>query len=111
MTNKRQYKGDSKTLAVKVIDKKTSLPYDITGYTITLIFKKSKTHDNSQIVLQKEVTAHIDAVNGETAINLLPADTESLDTGRYVYEIKMSNGSIVRTIVVDTWELLDNLSN
>lgn len=68
---------------------------DITGYTFWLTIKSSKEDSDADAVVQKTVTSHTDAVNGETTIDLTNADTDGL-AGSYVYDIqeKTASGNI-----------------
>ena len=68
---------------------------DITGYTFWLTIKASKSDSDADAVVQKTVTSHTDAVNGETKFSLADTDTDSL-SGHYFYDIqeKTAGGGI-----------------
>ncbi len=79
--------GDSRTLNV-------SVAFDITGYTVFFTVKPQDdtATDDSTALIQKTVTSHIDAVNGETSIVLGSADTR-IAPSTYSYDIQFKDAT------------------
>ena len=89
--------GDSRTLNL-------DFAFDITGYTVffTVKSKTDTATDDSSALIQKTVSSHTDAVNGQTSIDLTETDTR-IDPGKYVYDIqaKDADGNISSTVAQD----------
>jgi len=68
---------------------------DITGWTIWLTFKENINDLDSQAVIQKKITQHINPTQGESSVHLSGSDTTTL-LGRYFYDVqvKLINGYI-----------------
>lgn len=76
---------------------------DITGFTFRLTVREyqntdtlTSLTDDSTATISKVVTTHVDAVNGETVIELTAAET-TIQPGRYRYDIQFTDttGAIV----------------
>ncbi len=82
-------RGDSESITVRC-----SEPFN-EGDTVYFTVREDA---ESEIVLQKVVT---DFPLGEAVILILPADTEPLDFGTYLYDIQVTRaGGVVTTLVV-----------
>lgn len=79
-------RGDSDFFEIEIADEETTTPVDITGAAIYFTVKNSSTEPDSQALIHKEITEHIDAVNGKSRFDLLPSDTNK-PTGRYLYDL------------------------
>lgn len=83
------YRGDDKVYTVTVKDENQD-PIDITGWTIYFTLKKSLTDSDDDALIKKDVTSHIDAVNGLSEIILLNTDTD-ITPGKYYYDIQIKD--------------------
>lgn len=63
--------------------------YNITDWTIYFTLKTSLKLPDLGATLQKTITSHSDAVNGETIIELLNTETDDLNIGTYYYDIQV----------------------
>lgn len=78
--------GDDETFSITKEDKDGNTE-DITGWTFWLTIKTDQSDSDSDAVIQKNVTTHTDAVNGETNIELDATDTADL-AGNYFYDMQ-----------------------
>lgn len=94
------YRGDSKVFSINITD--SVGPVNITGCVLYFTVKETFAQNKSEItdenaLIKKEVSVHVDAVNGSTEVVFSPSDTNSLKPKEYVYDlsIKDSNDNIV----------------
>jgi hypothetical protein len=85
--------GDTPTLAVRVIDKITQLPKNLTGYTVYFAMKAAY---NSVLMVDRECTITSD-INGRAAILLTKEETALV--GRYIAEISIEKEGEVLTVI------------
>ena len=69
-----------------LVFKRKSAWVDITGWTIYFTLKKQMKDPDTSALIKKDVTTHLDAKHGKTAIVLTPIDTD-IDEGNYYYDI------------------------
>ena len=89
MTTQYNYnviRGD--TFRQKIVVTKDGQPADITGWTIYFTLKKNKTDSDDNAVIKKDITNHIDPVNGESELLILPTETDNL-LGVYYFDIQI----------------------
>jgi len=86
------YKGKGKTFHVSHKDSAGAV-IDITGWTLYFTAKKKLDDPDSEAVLQKTVTNHVDAINGLSDIVFLNADTVNLKIGEYFYDIQSDDAT------------------
>jgi len=65
--------------------KKDGVATDITGWTVYMTVKKNMEDLDASAVIDKKITSHSDATNGQTQIELESTDTDL--TGSYYYSI------------------------
>ena len=58
----------------------------ITDWTIYFTVKEHQKDTDTQSIIKKDITSHIDAEHGKTEIELTPDDTD-IDTRNYWYDI------------------------
>jgi hypothetical protein len=63
-------------------------PIDITGWSVFFTLKKNWLQPDSEAALQKIITQHTNPTQGQTALTLLPADTQQLFPGDYDFDIQ-----------------------
>ena len=86
-------RGNTPTFTVTIKDG-DGIAINITGYTVYFTVKVLPDGDNndSEAIIKKDVSSHIDAVNGVTSIVLTADDTNNED-GDYEYDIKIKDAS------------------
>lgn len=85
---------------------KAGTALDITGWVIFFTLKTSHKKPDSEVSLQKIITTHTTPASGISALNLEPADTESLEPRTYDYDIKVkTNTGAVYTLLKGKFEL------
>ena len=62
---------------------------DITGWTVWMTAKESRSNPDSEAIFQKTVTSHSDATNGITQVVLTPTDLSC--AGSFYYDIQTKN--------------------
>lgn len=97
MNNITVYQGNTKTITCTV-----SGLADLSGYTATLTVKK----DSRDTVPLFEVTGTIEAL--VITFNTSAANN-TMDAGGYVYEVTITNGTFVYTIVQDIYEIVESV--
>jgi hypothetical protein len=96
------YAGDNKTYRVLLRDRDVN-PIDVTGGIGVLTVKKYKT-DTSAVIQKRTDTAGEGELGsadiGEMFFYLVPADTESLETRQYVFDVqfKAASGNVYTTM-------------
>jgi hypothetical protein len=83
---------------------------DITGATVTMTVKRSKS-DITPAFPAKIVTTHADPTQGKTVIVLSESDT-SIGLGNYYYDIEIKGNTIAKKTVVKgkleiTWQVTE----
>ena len=91
------YRGDTKTFPVNVDRDGENI--DITGATIYFTVKDSCEDLDSESLIKKVVTNHIDAVGGKSQISLTSSNTD-IEEGVYGADIviRFANGQISRSV-------------
>lgn len=108
----KMVRGDSNLITILVKSKETSgleTAIDITGATAKLTVKKERNGtDPNLLQLTGAVT---DAEEGELSFTFVPADTRSLETGTFYYDVQVTlPGPLVYTVALDTFELLPDIT-
>jgi hypothetical protein len=105
------YRGDTQRYKLTLKDVSTGTPIDLTGATIWFTMKSAITDDDTNAVIQKQVTNHIDAINGVTEIVISSAETQDLKLGSYYYDFQYvaSNGD-VKTILTGKVKVLGDVT-
>jgi hypothetical protein len=93
-------RGDTANIAVSIIDPNTKEEYELQAGDLIKFSMKENIADTT-FVLQKTFT--------NKAIKILPADTDSLDFGEYLYDIELTfaNGD-VNTIIPPSLFKIEN---
>lgn len=104
MTEISVYRGDDKTWTLNFTDTNGD-PIDLTGATVFFTIKVNKTDKDSDAIISKDQSSHVDAVNGQTTISLTDSDTD-VRVGNYHYDIQLVDSlGIVTTIVVGAFKV------
>ena len=97
MAKIKTIRGDDVQLNLAITDA-DGLPFDITGYTVFFTLKDNNSDDDdTNALIEKEVTSHVDAELGETAIVLDNTDTDGIEPGTYFYDIQLKSPSGIIT--------------
>lgn len=92
-------RGDDKYYNLTFTDG-TGSAIDITNWTIYFTVKSNLSDtDDSNALIQKDVSSHTDPTNGKTRVHLTHGDTD-LTKGDYYYDIqvKKDNGDIITVV-------------
>ena len=87
----RLTRGDTARLIVPIENEVTHQSYDMLSTDI-LKFTIKKTVKDYVPLVQKVVT-------GSNVFHILPADTHKLDFGKYVYDVELTTGTDVYTVI------------
>jgi len=101
----KTYRGDSGSFTIKI--KAGEVAVNLTGATIRFT---TKMYGKSTHAISKNITEHIDSINGITKIILTKTDT-NIPAGTYDYDIEVaySNGN-VDTLVKSKFVVLQDVS-
>lgn len=99
-------RGDTRSIVVTVKNSAGST-VDITGGSVFFTANATEAPtDDTEAVIQKDVTSHSDAANGESTI-LLTADNTDVTPGDYYYDIQyVDSGGAVSSRKQGTLEVL-----
>jgi hypothetical protein len=98
-------RGDTKPITLTFTDKNNQ-PINLTGATLWFTVKKNPLDSDADAVIQKQITNHIDPINGISSVIITPEDTENLDTMKYYYDFQLVDPSgNVTTVLEDTFKL------
>lgn len=102
--------GDDETVTITRQHEDGS-PIDITGYTVWLTVKESRSDADADAVVQKQETTHTDPTNGITELTLTAADTEPL-AGSYYYDVQEKTaGGTVNTLLAGVFHVQPDVTN
>jgi len=91
----KAYQGDTFRKELVFTDENDN-PVDVSSFSITFKMKKDK--KDADYTLVKTAT-HKDAVNGIAELLITADETEQLSPGRYFFDIELSDGTEVKTIL------------
>ena len=99
--------GDTEAMTVSCTEDGVTRPF-VTGDTVYFTVKKAT--NSTEKTLQKVITSF---TNGKALIDILPADTQSLDTKTYVYDIQIvfANGTKKTVLGPATFELTEEVTS
>lgn len=99
--------GDDESIPVTFSDENGD-PIDITGWTVSLTIRGAT---DSSPVIERDITTHDDATNGQTSFSLSASDTAGLaGTKRYDIQVVKSDGT-TKTIVLGTISFVDGVTD
>ena len=105
------YRGDTQRYKLTLTEKETGDPIDLTGGTMWFTLKSKASDTDADAVVQKQVTTHLDAVNGITEVVLDATDTTNADAGRYYYDFQfVDSAGTVKTILAGKVRLLQDIT-
>lgn len=82
-------------------------PIDISGWTVSLTIAEP----NGDPIIEKDVSTHDDAANGETSFALEPSDTSDImNSKRYDIQVTKSDGT-VKTVVIGHVAFVDGYTD
>lgn len=97
--------GDTETWAF-------TFDVDITGWTLWMTVKESKSVSDANAAIQKKVTTHDDPTNGKTTVTLESSDTEGLDPQRYYYDFQTKDSAgDIETVMMGELPVLEDVTN
>ena len=105
-------RGETKTINIHI--KENGVDKDITDYKVMFTVKPadSEVSDDTDALIQKDVTSHVDPIAGKTIISLSKTDT-LLPPRNYVYDIKLENpgGTWVKYKSLDVFKVVGVVTN
>lgn len=86
---------------------------DITGWIIYFTMKKNYNDSDDAAILKKDITVHIDPVNGKTKFTLTHEDTKDLELFDYYYDIQIrkQDGITIKTPMKGHFEIVYDVTN
>ena len=86
-------RGDDTTIDIELLDE-LGEAIDLTGAIIYFTVKKKLTDDDDDAVLSKEVTDHIDPLEGKTTVSFTYEETE-IAIGRYYWDVQIEVDGVI----------------
>jgi len=109
MTEISAYRGDDKTWNLNFTDADGNA-IDLTGSTIFFTVKSNKTDQDSDAVISKDQSSHVDAVNGQTQIVLTNSDT-NIKIGNYYYDFQLVDSTgLVTTVLSGIFKIKQDIT-
>jgi len=108
--NFRLVRGDDQTFALEFTE--DGVVKDISGWTVYFTLKSKIDDTDTNAVIKKDITSHIDAENGKTQFTLLNSETDTLE-GLYFYDIQYKDVStpvIVKTVLSGTMQFTKDVT-
>lgn len=102
MNEIRFIRGDTQVFSLNIMDE-DGLPYELQP-TDKLVLTVKRSIYNTDIVLQKTIDASM-------LIKFEHEDTESISFGEYVYDVQLTQGDIVTTVIPPTPFILEGEVN
>lgn len=89
--------GDTNTYSIQFLA--NSVAYNITGKTVSWLISEGR--EDAEPLVQRDVTEHDDAVNGESHVDFTPEEIEEAGVGdRWLHVLLIDAGGEERTRVV-----------
>jgi len=85
-------RSQGSTMGYELPFTKDGIGIDITDFKIYFTLKEKKEDTDANAKINKTITTHTDAINGETLIEFTASDTSSL-LGNYYYSIEFKDTS------------------
>jgi hypothetical protein len=89
--------GETFKILATLENVKTGGYLDITDYTF--IGQVRENYSSDEVAASFTITKIAPSVSGSVYIELTPADTSNLTQRKYVYDVKMTSGSITRRVM------------
>ena len=102
MNDIRFVRGDTQVFSLNIMDE-DGLPYELQP-TDKLVLTVKRSIYNTDIILQKVIDASM-------LIKFEHEDTEGLSFGEYVYDVQLTQGDIVTTVIPPTPFILEGEVN
>lgn len=100
-------RGDTRTITITVTDE-NGAAFDLSGYTMLLTAKVDPTQDDNDAIFQKTATIAAPAT-GIGVVELTGTDTNQ-NISSYYYDVQISDGSNVNTVVYDRLNILNDVT-
>lgn len=97
-------RGDTQSFELEITENNESVTVDSIYFTV-----KNDTHTD-EILFQKKLNDGITLTNDVYNITIDPSDTDSLDYGRYAYDIEIIKNSIKKTIAVGVLDIKEEVT-
>lgn len=102
------YTGEDKTITVTIYQSDGATPQNITGWSLSYVWKRAKTDADSAAVLTKTTANGIaltTPVDGVCTVTISDTDTDSLTARTYWHELKRTDAGSETVITTGTVEL------
>lgn len=97
-------RGDTQSFELEITENNESVTVDSIYFTV-----KNDTHTD-EVLFQKKLNDGITLTNDVYNITIDPSDTDSLDYGRYAYDIEIIKNSIKKTIAVGVLDIKEEVT-
>lgn len=97
-------RGDTQSFELEITENNESVTVDSIYFTV-----KNDTH-TEEVLFQKKLNDGITLTNDVYNITIDPSDTDSLDYGRYAYDIEIIKNSIKKTIAVGVLDIKEEVT-
>lgn len=97
-------RGDTQSFELEITENNESVTVDSIYFTV-----KNDTHTD-EVLFQKKLNDGITLTNDVYNITIDSSDTDSLDYGRYAYDIEIIKNSIKKTIAVGVLDIKEEVT-
>lgn len=97
-------RGDTQSFELEITENNESVTVDSIYFTV-----KNDAHTD-EVLFQKKLNDGITLTNDVYNITIDPSDTDSLDYGRYAYDIEIIKNSIKKTIAVGVLDIKEEVT-
>lgn len=103
------YRGDDFIINLTFQDDEGD-PVDITGWTVFFTLKDDKDLLDSQAIVQKTITVHVDPTDGISQVHVTNTETSTL-VGTFYYDLQYKDDhAVVRTLTEGTVTFFEDVT-
>ncbi len=100
------YRGDTNQFIVRPKNSTDGSSFDLTGYTAEFVVATERGSSGTQYAMSAVVNASTDIVT----CTILPASGRDLTPGTFVYDVQITNGVQIYTLITGTISVTDDIS-
>jgi hypothetical protein len=100
------YRGDTNQFVVRPKNSTDGSAFDLTGYTAAFVVATARGSAGTKYVMSAVVNASTDIVT----CTILPASGRDLTPGSFVYDVQITNGVQIYTLLTGTVSVTDDIT-
>lgn len=104
-------RGDDEAIELEFLNEADNTPIDLTGSTVMFTVRANKDEaDDTNALIKKDVTSHIDPTHGKTVVELSHTET-TVAVGNYNYDLQIKDtAGKIKTIVIAEASIIQDVT-